>query len=118
MDNLGGVGPAWSIVVGGWIWTPSSVSCMSRREDPRGGIAWVGTRWGLRRGREERPSKRGMTLWEISSMGRCLHIFLCGVFHMRGHLAGLSLTRREWWHRGDLKVDLLGQTCAAGPQLD
>ena len=37
-------------------------------------------------------------------------MFLWGVFHMRGRFAGLSLTSRERsrWHKGDLKVDLLG----------
>ena len=35
-------------------------------------------------------------------------MFLWGVFHMRGHLAGLSLVRSEQWHWGDLKRDLLG----------
>ena len=30
------------------------------------------------------------------------------VFHMRGRFAGFSLVRRERWHWGDLKVDLLG----------
>ena len=35
-------------------------------------------------------------------------MFLWGVFHMRGRLAGFSLTSMERGHWGDLKVDLLG----------
>ena len=41
-----------------------------------GGIDKVGTRCGLRSGREERRSRRGRTQWVISSMGRCLRMFL------------------------------------------
>src|ERR1700743_1401110 len=41
-------------------------------------------------------------------MGRCLRIFASGVFHIRGLLAGLSLTRRRRWQSGDLKEERLG----------
>ena len=73
-----------------------------------GGTAKVGTKWGLKSGSEEWPSRRGRTRCVISSMGRCLRIVLRGVFHIRGRFARFSLVRRERWHWGDLKVDLLG----------
>src|ERR1700760_4860920 len=41
-------------------------------------------------------------------MGRCLRIFASGVFHIRGLLAGLSLTSRRRWQSGDLKAERLG----------
>ena len=74
-----------------------------------GGISSVGTSCGLRSGREEWPSRRGRTRCDISSMGRCLRMFLWGVFHIRGRLVGLSLTKRDRWHWGDLKEELLGR---------
>ena len=40
------------------------------------GMARVGTRCALRRGSEGRFSKSGRTRWVISSIGRCLRMFL------------------------------------------
>ena len=41
-----------------------------------GGKVRVGTKCGLRSGREDRCSRRGRTRWVISSTGRCLRMFL------------------------------------------
>jgi len=78
---------------GGCLWIAFSGWCMSLMGD-RGGSSSVGTSWVLRWENSFRFSRRGRVLYVISSIRRCLRMFLCGVFHMSGHLVGLSLTRR------------------------
>ena len=62
----------------------------------------VGTRWAFRRGREFLSLRKGRTRWVIWSIGRCFRMLFSEVFHMRGLLAGLSLTNKRRCQSEDL----------------